>query len=262
MIKFDRFFGGVRKCITMSYDDGVESDKKLIEIFDKYNIRGTFHLNSGFMGTGNVIPSDEVSEVYKNHEVAVHGTMHHSLTKLPACNIVAEILEDRRALEKIVGYPVRGMSYANGLFNEEAVNAIHSCGISYARTANSIGGWETPENFLKWNPTCHHNGAMQIIDNFLNWDFQSGFLFYIWGHSFEFDRDNNWDEMEKLCQKIAGNSDIWYATNIEIYDYVIALKQLIVSVDNKIVINPTAHTLWFSCDGDVLKIEPGQTLTL
>ena len=153
MIKFDRFFGGKRKCITMSYDDGVESDKRLIEIFNKYGIKGTFHLNSGLMGKGNVIPADEVAQVYKNHEIAAHGVLHNSLTKLPMHNVPAEIHEDRRALEKIAGYPVRGMSYANGLLSDEVCKALHSCGIVYARTAASTKGWESPENFLKWNPT-------------------------------------------------------------------------------------------------------------
>ena len=29
----------LKKALTLSYDDGVESDKKLLEILNKYNIR-------------------------------------------------------------------------------------------------------------------------------------------------------------------------------------------------------------------------------
>lgn len=262
MIKFDRFFGGKRKCLTMSYDDGVESDKRLIEIFDRYGIKGTFHLNSGLMGKGDVIPKDEVAKVYKNHEIACHGVMHHTLTNLPHSFISDEILEDRRALEEIAGYPVRGLSFANGLFSDNVCGAISSLGIVYSRTANSTGGWAIPENFLKWDPTCHHSNALNIIDNFIDWDFQSGFLFYVWGHSFEFDRDNNWDMIENFCSKVSGHDDIWYATNIEIYDYVMAQRSLIVSANGKIIKNPTVFTLWFSKDEDVIKINPGETLYL
>ena len=44
------FPGGKHKVLTMSYDDGQIHDRRLIEIFNKYGIKGTFHLNSGLMG--------------------------------------------------------------------------------------------------------------------------------------------------------------------------------------------------------------------
>ena len=40
---------GKHKVLTMSYDDGKIFDRKLIEIFNKYGIKGTFHLNTGIM---------------------------------------------------------------------------------------------------------------------------------------------------------------------------------------------------------------------
>ena len=43
---FMRFPGGKLKALTFSYDDGVEQDVRLIEIFKKYGLRGTFNLNS------------------------------------------------------------------------------------------------------------------------------------------------------------------------------------------------------------------------
>ena len=38
---------GKHKALTMSYDDGKEDDRRLVEIFNRYGIRGTFHVNSG-----------------------------------------------------------------------------------------------------------------------------------------------------------------------------------------------------------------------
>ena len=45
-----RFPGGKAKALTLSYDDGVRQDKKLIEIFNKNGIKGTFNVNSKFSG--------------------------------------------------------------------------------------------------------------------------------------------------------------------------------------------------------------------
>ena len=41
-----RFPGGKSKALTLSYDDGCQSDRKMIEILDRYGIKATFNLNS------------------------------------------------------------------------------------------------------------------------------------------------------------------------------------------------------------------------
>ena len=40
------FPGGKHKVLTMSYDDGKIDDYRLVSIFNKNGIKGTFHLNS------------------------------------------------------------------------------------------------------------------------------------------------------------------------------------------------------------------------
>ena len=82
----------------------------------------------------------------------------------------------------------------------------------------------------------------------------------MWGHSYEFDRDNNWELMETLCQKLAHNDEIWYATNIEIYDYVQAYKSLRYSANGRMIYNPTLYTIWLDADGTLYHIKPGETL--
>ena len=39
-----------KKYFTLSYDDGLEQDKRIVELMKKYGIRGTFNLNSGILG--------------------------------------------------------------------------------------------------------------------------------------------------------------------------------------------------------------------
>ena len=85
-------------------------------------------------------------------------------------------------------------------------------------------------------------------------------LFYVWGHSFEFDRNDNWDVIEKFAQYISGHDHIWYATNIEIYDYVSAYSRLQVSADEKIVHNPSAIDVWVNLDDQTYCIKAGQTI--
>lgn len=41
------FPGGRHKVLTMSYDDARAADRRLVEAFNTFGIKGTFHINSG-----------------------------------------------------------------------------------------------------------------------------------------------------------------------------------------------------------------------
>jgi hypothetical protein len=88
-------------------------------------------------------------------------------------------------------------------------------------------------------------------------------LFYLWGHAYELDNDNNWELLEEICKKLGNRDDIWYATNIEIYNYMTAQKQLQISVDERTFYNPTAIDVWVERDKkDIIHIPAGQTVTV
>ncbi|MBR6729243.1 MAG: polysaccharide deacetylase family protein, partial [Clostridia bacterium] len=81
MILLNRLPEGKRNMITLSYDDGSVHDRRLVEIMNRYGIRGTFHLNSGRMagekdGWDKIISKEEIPALYKNHEVSCHGVYH------------------------------------------------------------------------------------------------------------------------------------------------------------------------------------------
>lgn len=79
-------------------------------------------------------------------------------------------------------------------------------------------------------------------------------MFYVWGHTFEFENNNNWDVIERLLSTVGGRDDIWYATNMEIYEYVQAFQSLDISVDGRRIVNPTKIPLWVEIDGGVYEI--------
>ena len=87
-------------------------------------------------------------------------------------------------------------------------------------------------------------------------------MFYLWGHSYEFPINNNWDVIEKFAEYAGGHDHIWYATNIEIYDYVMAYKSLVTSYNKKMVYNPSALDVWAEIDGETYCIKSGETLKI
>ena len=179
--------------------------------------------------------------------------------------VAQQVLEDRRILEEIAGYPVRGLSYPNGSYSKEIVDMLPALGIEYSRVVGNTDGFAMPEDFLRWTSTCHHNhNLLQLGKQFLGLEKkQYLFMMYVWGHSYEFDNDNNWDLMEQFCQMMSNQPNIWYATNIQIVDYMNALKQLRFTADGSTVHNPSASPVWLSINNDaIVKVDGGETKKL
>ena len=264
-----RFPEGKFKAVTFSYDDGVRQDERLIEIFDKYGVKGTFNINSRIMGdadhVGRWSPEELKAKIIdRGHEVATHGATHRAPGKQRAIDVIRDTLDCRLGLEKMTGCIIRGMAYPDSGITGYAVGSanydkIREClsdlGIAYARTLlGDNDHFEVPRDFYAWMPSAHHDNP-KIFDYINKFNSLSektyGLagnmprLFYIWGHSYEFDRNNNWDRIESICEQLGGKDDVWYATNIEICDYVKAYESLIYSADNRIY-----------------SVEPGQTIEI
>ncbi len=258
--------GGVHKVLTMSYDDGnYEGDTKLVSIFDKYGIKASFHLNGHNYVEGGWAYDKlcELKELYKNHEVSMHGFTHPFLERLPKHEVIREMQLDRASLEAFAGYPVRGMSYPFGSYSDTVLDVLDMLDIKYSRTTHATNGFSFPENFLTWHPTMHHNGGilkkLEDFDKFYNNDIS---MFYVWGHSYEFNRENpalTWEGLEEFCEKASKLEDTWFATNIEIYDYVTAMKRIEISEDRKMFYNPSAVSVWVDVDGAKIELSPGVT---
>jgi peptidoglycan/xylan/chitin deacetylase (PgdA/CDA1 family) len=271
-----RFPGGKPKAFTLSYDDGVEQDERLIGIFDKYGLKGTFNLSADlFSPEGTTFPEGRVHrrltrarslEIFnKNgHEVATHGFTHPWLNKIPEAVATYEMIKDREGLEEMFGCIVNGHAYPYGAYNDTVVEVLKNCGIVYARTTKATERFDIPTDWLRLHPTCHHNHprVFELCDQFVGSNYNTPQLFYLWGHSYEFEGDNNWERIEQIAEKISGKSDIWYANNIEIYNYVKAYEALVVSADLSRVYNPTALEIFFVFNGKNYSVKPAQTISL
>lgn len=257
------FPGGKHKVLTMSYDDGKQEDRRLVELFNQYGIRGTFHVNSGTT-VNNRIPMSEYKELYKGHEIACHTLTHPTIARCPMASVVTEVLEDRINLEKLIGRPVRGLSYPNGSYSDEIKSMLPTIGIKYSRIVGDSDGFDLPTDLYEWKATCHHNhNLLQNAEEFIALNkTQYLYMMYVWGHSYEFTRDDNWDLIEKFCELIGGRDDIWYATNIEYIDYMEMMKGLQFAADNSFVYNPYATSAWISVNNEIREIKGGELVML
>lgn len=271
--KYMRFPEGKCKALTFSYDDGVRADKKLISIFNKYGLKGTFNLNSVLFDRQswhNRMDEEETFALFSGgaHEVAMHGARHIFLNKVPLSEAVNELVQNRLYLENKFKRIVRGMAYAYNYPGEKVREILPSLGIAYARTTDSTHSFALPEDWLKWNPTCSHSDKYLSVlaDKFFNTSPENelknreSYLFYVWGHSYEFDDNGNWDIIENLAKEASKHKDVWFAANGEIYDYVEAYNSLVYSLDGERVYNPSAMPVWLEIRGKVYKIDSGKEI--
>ena len=273
------FPNGLSKALTLSYDDGVEQDARLIEIMNKYGLKGTFNLSGGlFAPEGTVYPEGQIHrrmsksaayDLYHNygHEIALHAYTHPDLTLISKGTAAYQIVKDREALEEMFGRIVRGMAYPYGTNREGTAELLKNCGVAYCRTVEATCRFDIPSDWLRMPSTCHHNHPklMELTEEFLkepNFFWSRPKLFYLWGHSYEFEADNNWHVIEEFAARIGGKDDIWYATNIEIYDYVDAWKRMITSADGRRIYNPSNRPIWLWADQKIRKVDAGCEIVL
>lgn len=208
-----------KKFFTLSYDDGLEQDKQIIELLKKYGIKATFNLNSGLFGREenmeyigtfgfkNVdksivkngmliktvpnrrIPEDEIRQVYDGFEIATHSVHHVRLPKLSESEVETELLTDREKLQQFSSLPVVGHALPYGASGETADRVLKDNGFLYARTVKNKKGngqekFLFPDDPLKLDPTCWHinSNIEELLDEFLSLPAgQDDLLFYMWG---------------------------------------------------------------------------------
>lgn len=230
-------FNGKMKALTFSYDDGVTQDKRLVEIFNKYNLKATFNINSELLGKDGYLDREgrrvdhiknnpeDIKHIYAGHEVAVHTLTHPNLTQINDDNeVLRQVEQDRINLSELVGYDVVGMAYPCGGVNcDDRVAEIikNNTPIRYARTIDVTKSFEPYEDLYQYNGTLYHHkyrdNLFEMGEKFLELNTDTPKVFYIWGHSYEFDiYPERWEQFEEFCKMISGKSDIFYGTNKEI----------------------------------------------
>lgn len=228
-------FNGKLKAIPFSYDDCTTQDVRLVKRLNKYGLKATFNVNSGLLGDPNSLVregkaiahcklrKEELAEVYRGHEVAAHTLTHPFLPSITDDKEIArQVEEDWLALSEIMGYEVVDFAYAGSgkNYSEHIAKLIkNTTGVKYCRTIECNCGFYIQYDPYTFKPTAFHIDfprLKQSANDFLELKADTPKIFYIWGHSFEFDINDTWDEFEEFLKLIANKNDVFYGTNKEV----------------------------------------------
>ena len=277
---FIRYPGFKTKVVTFSFDDGTVQDEKVVSILNKYGMKGTFNLNAIIFkepkvlnGSTPRLSKEKALELFKDspHEVACHGLYHGRVSANPIASEMYNTLIEREILEDVFKNIVRGMAYPYGAHTPSLAKALHNTGIAYSRTTKNTHRFDIPTEddemwWMMWHPTCHHQDqkVFELAQNFLDRKITHyPEMFYIWGHSVELERKENGEEdFEKLCKMLSLDEEIYFATNIEIYDIFKNYNRLRFSLDCKTVHNPSSKSVFINAGGKDYEIPAGSTVKL
>lgn len=236
------------KYFTMSFDDGITQDARIIEILKKYNMPCTFNINTGLYGVRwdwvatavgkpgllhlRFTKAELETGIYDGFDVEVHTLNHPSLAGNYGNNksaIIREVGDDAKNIKELTGIEPVGMAYPGGLESDTSDYVIRTIlantPVRFARLAVSAkkpSDFALPEYWMMWYPTCsicNIATAKTLFKRFANAEVTDhDLLFYGWGHGYELDQNDSWDEFEELIKMISETEGIVFVTNAEFYE--------------------------------------------
>ena len=222
---------GKKKAVTFSYDDGTVQDVRLIELLDKYGLKSTFNLCSGwlpkhkdddFIGKNRKVCRGDVKHIYAGHEVAAHTIDHLHLTECDDAEVIRQVENDRQILSDLAGYEVLGMAYPYCNHDDRIIELIkNNTGIKYSRAGSKKPpDFEMPSELFCVKATSSHlkfDMMMSLAEEFIELKADTPKVFYIYGHSYELDQaPDNWARAEEFFKLISNRDDIFYGTNKDV----------------------------------------------
>jgi peptidoglycan/xylan/chitin deacetylase (PgdA/CDA1 family) len=207
--------------VIQTWDDGLVSDIRLIEILRRYQAKATFCLNPGLYQENRSfgwvhenkevwrLSIHELVDVYHGFEICSHSMTHPYLTDLSIDQLQWELRTSRHILEDKFQKPVLGFCYPFNTYNDFVKDAVRSTGYKWARGNQHQGNTYPPIDLLEFHPCCH----------FLDQDFCGKYdrqkrkdsVFFFWGHSYELIDEAMWDNFEGMIEGISSDPDAeWF----------------------------------------------------
>jgi peptidoglycan-N-acetylglucosamine deacetylase len=215
--------------ILQSWDDGIVSDIRLIDILCRYQAKATFCLNPGLYQENRSfgwihenrevrhLGIHELVDVYSGFEICSHSMTHPCLTDLSVDQLYWELRTSKQVLENIFQKPVSGFCYPFNVYNDFVKDSVRSAGYKLARGNRHLEDVYPPIDPLEFHPCCH----------FCDQDFWRKYdrckkrdnVFFFWGHSYELLDEVMWKNFEGMIERMSSDPEIEWSFMADLFDY-------------------------------------------
>jgi len=115
------------KPILLTFDDGHwDFETDVLPILEKYHVKATSYIISGFIGGSDFMTSQELQEVVNSGlvDVGAHTVDHLSLAGLSLKTVEYQVDQSKVWLEKNYHINVVSFAYPNGSFDQQAIQVV------------------------------------------------------------------------------------------------------------------------------------------
>jgi len=242
--------------VTTSWDDGHILDLKMVELLRKYKLRGTFYVSKNYPKEDH-LSNSEIITLSKDCEIGGHTINHPNLLKIPLVEAEREINESKKWLEGVLNTDVEMFCYPCGCYNVEIAGLVKRAGFKGARTVERFS-INKPDDFYQMGITIHaypfpfrkidgnryywryllqpywqaRNGIKKFripFSRLASWKnfsralfdtaVERGTIFHLFGHSWEIEKYQMWNELEDFFAYISGRENCEYLTNGQYIKY-------------------------------------------
>jgi len=229
------------KIITTSWDDGYPADNRIAELLNKYNMAGTFYVpkrNDEY----EVMKENSIFDLAQQFEIGGHTLSHVRIRSTSINFFEQEILGCYTWLEELLGNKPLSFCFPGGVYNKPAVEYALNSGFKLLRTTEllSTSGLDlnnvlpTTLQLYKHDHFTYfkhllkrfkfnaiwlyaHSGTradlFKMVDFYMRQIDDYGGCFHLWGHSWEIEKFNLWEDLEGILKIISGNGDFKYLPN-------------------------------------------------
>jgi peptidoglycan-N-acetylglucosamine deacetylase len=236
--------GRVPPIVTTSWYDGNPKDLKVAGLLNARDLPGTFFIPlRGYLGTETLRNADLATLSAAGFEIGAHSVSHESLRRLSAEELNYEVSVCKHKLQEVVGREITMFCYPNGYYDRKVIAAVKRAGYTGARTVrmlsltNEIEQFEMPITVQAFphSPCAYLRNAGRAADLPLLWRYMTelsryknwvelgkhlfdemlehGGIWHLYGHSWELERYQLWDQLEEMLDYIAHRNGVTYATN-------------------------------------------------
>ncbi len=233
--------------ITISVDDGHETDLRTADLLDEVGLRATFYIPAT-NPERPVMTKDEIRNIAGRFEVGGHTFHHRPLVGLTADESRREIVDGKAWLEDAAEGPIRTFCYPQGKFNAELARQVEAAGFACGRTCF----WnmtDPPKNAFMWGVSTQayshsrqihirhaaaernwtglanyariFHGAVDWADHFTRAATHvadHGGIAHLYLHSWEIDQNGDWDKLARLLTRVRNDYALTSVTNGELFD--------------------------------------------
>ncbi|MDP2641679.1 MAG: polysaccharide deacetylase family protein [bacterium] len=238
--------------ITTSWDDGDILDKRLSDLLSRYDVKGTFYISKDYRPER--LSDEDLRDIVRRHEIGAHTLTHPDLRAISTADKKNEIRGSKQWLEELLGSEVKMFCYPKGLHDDSTVEVVREAGFLGARITKMGSIISSPDPFRidttiqvypfpfrkldgkrlylgkLLQPYIQRASKLRAIgapiSAMYSWQamarrtfdiaYERGDTFHLWGHSWEVEKYDMWDELEKFLQYIRGKKDCVFLTNSEL----------------------------------------------